>query len=685
MENTQTESRDVREVELEWIPMSDGTRLAARLFLPEDAEVRPVPAILEYIPYRRRDSTRDGDNLIHPWFAGQGYACVRLDIRGTGDSEGMIRDEYLKQEQDDAVEAIAWIAAQPWCTGKVGMMGISWGGFNSLQVAARRPEALKAIITVCSTDDRYADDMHYMGGAVVTDTMAWGTSFFARMARPPDPLMVGEERWRAMWRGRLEGWEPPFITWLQHQARDAFWKHGSICENYDEITCAVFAVGGWADGYSNAVFRMLANLTCPRLGLVGPWGHKYPNNGVPGPAIGFLQEAKRWWDYWLKNIDTGIMQEPMLRAWIQESVPPAAHHDMRLGYWAGETAWPSANVLEHSCRLGPHTLSSPTPGRPTPGSGEQGSLALAIASPQSVGQHAGEWCPYGMGGLSPELPLDQREEDGGSLVFDTEPLVTALTILGAPVVKLALEADQPQAIVAVRLNDLRPDGSDLRVTYGVLNLAHRDGHEQPEPLEPGRPVRVRIQMNETGHIFPAGHRLRLAISTAYWPIVWPSPRPARLVVHTGDSRLILPVRARQPGDARIRFEPPVTGRETPRTVLQGPRQERTITRDVTSNEVVSTVVRDEGRSVIDEIGVEIGSTKKVVYRIRPDDPTSARIDLRETFLHRHRHGWDTFVEAQSALTSTPSEFLVEASLRAFDGGKPFFIKGWLERIPRDGA
>jgi putative CocE/NonD family hydrolase len=236
--------RNVREIELEWIPMRDGTRLAARLFLPEDAEANPVPAILEYIPYRRRDSTRDGDNLTHPWFAAQGYACVRLDIRGTGDSEGIIRDEYLKQEQDDGVDAIAWIARQPWCTGKVGMMGISWGGFNSLQVAACRPEALKAIITVCSTDDRYADDMHYMGGCIVTDTIAWGTSFFGRMARPPDPLMVGEAHWRDMWRERLEGWEPPFITWLQHQHRDEFWKHGSICEEYGNVQCAVFAVGG---------------------------------------------------------------------------------------------------------------------------------------------------------------------------------------------------------------------------------------------------------------------------------------------------------------------------------------------------------------------------------------------------------------------------------------------------------
>jgi len=675
------ELREIREIELEWIPMPDGTRLAARIILPKNAEARPVPAILEYIPYRRRDSTRAGDNLTHPWFAAQGYACLRVDIRGTGDSEGVIRDEYLKQEHDDGVAVIAWIAKQPWCTGKVGMMGISWGGFNSLQVAARRPPALKAIITACSTDDRYADDMHYMGGCVITDTMAWGTSFFARMARAPDPLMVGE-RWRDMWRQRLEGWEPPFITWLQHQARDDFWKHGSICEEFGDVECAVFAVGGWADGYANAIFRMLESLKCPRLGLVGPWGHKYPHNGLPGPAIGFLQEATRFWDHWLKGADTGIMKEPMLRAWVQESLAPAAHFDHRPGYWAGEPSWPAPDVHHQICTFGANTLSAPRPEGSTATRGKSNSLVLDISSPQSVGQHAGEWCPYGMGGISPELPLDQREEDGGSLVFETEPLEHEVTILGAPVVVLAVESDQPDALVAVRLNDIRPDGGDLRVTYGVLNLTHLDGHEKPVPLKPGKVVTARVQLREIGHIFPAGHRIRIAISTAYWPTIWPSPRTVRLRIHTDETHLTLPVRRKKPADAKIRFEPAVEGRKTARTVLQGPQQERTITRDVHTNDLIYTVVRDDGRGIIDEIGIETGFEKKYVYRINPTDPTSARVEMREAHLQRHGQGWDTYVDVRSTLTSNEKEFLVEAALKVSEKGKPFFLKSWLERIPR---
>ncbi|MEO0921876.1 MAG: CocE/NonD family hydrolase, partial [Pseudomonadota bacterium] len=150
-----------------WIEMTDGVRLAATIWRPVNAE--PVPAILEFLPYRRMDGTAERDALTHPYFAGHGYACIRIDMRGSGDSDGVLTGEYLSQEQDDAVTIIAWLAQQEWCDGNVGMIGISWGGFNGLQVAARQPKALKAIVSICSTDDRYADDIHYMGGCLLLD------------------------------------------------------------------------------------------------------------------------------------------------------------------------------------------------------------------------------------------------------------------------------------------------------------------------------------------------------------------------------------------------------------------------------------------------------------------------------------------------------------------------------------
>ena len=419
----------VREIEHFWVPMRDGCRLAARAWLPEDAATHPVPAILEYIPYRKRDSTAGRDSIMHPYFAGHGYACVRVDLRGSGDSEGLLHDEYLEQELADGGEVIGWIAAQPWCSGAVGMIGISWGGFNALQIAARRPEALAAVVTVCSTDDRYADDVHYMGGCVLGDNLSWASTMLAYNSCPPDPELVGE-RWRAMWLERLRHNRPWLESWLRHQHRDAYWRHGSICEDFSAVRCPVLAASGWADGYTNAVFRLLAGLHVPRKGLIGPWSHKYPHLGVPGPAIGFLQECLRWWDQWLKGIETGVMAEPMLRAWMQDSISPWTTYEERPGRWIGEPSWPSPNVEDRTLPLAEHRIAAP--GEPIE------DHTVAIQSPLSVGLFAGKWCSYA---AAPDLPHDQREEDGGALTFDSDRLAAPLEILGAPVVELQLSVD----------------------------------------------------------------------------------------------------------------------------------------------------------------------------------------------------------------------------------------------------
>ena len=192
MKTLTTLPEDVREIEHVWIPMPDGCRLAARLWLPARAEAEPVPAILEYVPYRKRDGTRLRDEPMHRWFAGHGYAAVRVDVRGCGESDGLLLDEYTEREHHDGLEVLRWIAAQPWCDGAVGMMGKSWGGFNALQVAALRPPELKAVLTVCSTDDRYADDVHYMGGCLLLENFSWAAVLFTIAAQPPDPQLYGD-------------------------------------------------------------------------------------------------------------------------------------------------------------------------------------------------------------------------------------------------------------------------------------------------------------------------------------------------------------------------------------------------------------------------------------------------------------------------------------------------------------
>lgn len=300
----------VKEIHHDWIPLPDGTRLAYRAWMPENAGSEPVPAILEFLPYRKNDGTVIRDEITMQQTAAHGYACVRVDLRGCGESEGFLEDEYSGQELEDGCHVIDWLSRQPWCDGNVGMAGISWGGFNSLQIAALNPPALKAIITLCSTDDRFRDDIHFLGGCLLNDNLDWAAFFWAyAQARAPDPRLVGDN-WKQIWLERLENM--PFLArrWISEQTRSEYWKHGSVCEDYSRIRIPVYAIGGWADNYRNTVFSLLANLSGPKKGLIGPWAHKYPNIAYPDPRIDYVKESVRWWDRWLKGIENGIEDEP---------------------------------------------------------------------------------------------------------------------------------------------------------------------------------------------------------------------------------------------------------------------------------------------------------------------------------------------------------------------------------------
>ncbi len=672
--NMRTVERFPRKVEMfddVTIPLSDGTKLAARIWRPVDAEADPVPAILEYLPYRRRDGTAERDALTHPYFAGHGYAAVRVDMRGSGDSEGLLLGEYLKQEQDDALEIIAWIAAQPWCSGAVGMIGISWGGFNGLQVAARRPPALKAVVTIASTDDRYADDIHFMGGCLLGDKLGWGSTIFSINAAPPDPAVVGE-RWREMWLRRLEKSGLWFLEWLRHQRRDAFYKHGSVCEDWDAIQCPVYAVGGWADGYTNSVFRLLANLKSPSKGLVGPWAHKYPHFAKPGPQIGFLQECLRWWDQWLKGRDTGIMDEPRLRVWLEDPAPPQAHYEERAGRWVAEETWPSPRLTPRRWRL--------EPGRLVESAASSAGEALPISSPQTAGLAAGSWCPYGLGH---DQAVDQRLEAGGALVFDTAVLAVDVEVLGAPVVELELSSDRPNALVACTLSEVLPGGAATRVAYGLLNLTHRESHEHPTPLEPGRRYKVQVPLKHCGHRFAAGGRIRLAVSTSYWPLVWPSPETATVTVLAGSSSLLLPVRPRRAEDAKLKpFGLPESAPALRKTQLEPGWERRTATHDRVSGEVTWELSDSDGANRIEDIDLTFAIRRRRRHWIHPSDPTSARAEIE---WHRaySRGDWRVSAESWIELSSTRESFRVKARLEAFEAGRKVFSRDWDETVPRD--
>jgi putative CocE/NonD family hydrolase len=659
----------VKVVENLFIPLPDGTRLAARCWFPEGAG--KVPAILEYLPYRKRDGTRPRDQGMHMYLAGHGYAALRVDIRGTGDSEGLIDDEYTPQEQADGCDLIAWIAAQPWCDGQVAMIGISWGGFNGLQIAALQPPALKTIITVGSTDDRYATDIHWVGGCLSKDNFDWSSTMFAHNDLPPDPAIVGDA-WREMWRQRVEHNTPWILEWLRHQRRDAYWKQGSVCEDFSRIRVPVYAVSGWADNYSEAVPRLLAGLSCPRRGLIGPWAHSYPHDPAVAPAIGWLQEVLRWCDHWMKGHDTGIMDEPMLRAWMQESVPPQTCYAERPGRWVGEAVWPSPRIREQKMYLnaGGRLDADCKTGEPQ-----------AICSPLWVGLAAGEVGRYGG---EAEWPVDQREDDGGSLVFMTAPLAGPVEILGAPRLLLAFASDKPQALVSVRLNDVAPDGRSTRVTIGLLNLTHRKSHEHPEELIPGQRAVAVVEMDDIAHAFPAGHRIAVSVSTSYWPIAWPSPELATLTLFTGESMLTLPVRPPADDDAALRpFDnaekappPPIISHPV---VQEHPRR---VTRDLLSGRMTVDFPRWTYRKEMRDIGQTQTASGFARYEITDGDPLSAELSTGY-MVEMVRPDATVFHRSSGRLTCDAEHFIVEMELAVGENGKTIFERRWHEKIARD--
>ncbi|HCH24064.1 MAG TPA: peptidase S15 [Oceanospirillaceae bacterium] len=653
--------------------LSDGTQLAARAWLPDNASEQPVPAILEYIPYRKRDGTKTRDEQMHPYWASFGYACIRVDMRGCGESEGLMMDEYLQQELDDGVEVINWIAQQDWCTGKVGMMGKSWGGFNCLQVAALQPEPLKAVLTVCSTDDRYADDIHYRGGSLLTENFSWAATMTAIMSKAPDPEILGEQ-WRDVWLKRLHKMPLLAKNWLQHTYKDDYWKHGSINEDYSQVKAAVYCVGGWGDAYSEAIPRMMQGLPGPKKALIGPWAHKYPHFAAPKPEIDFLAEAKRWWDYWLKGIDNGIMAEPAIAAYLQDSVAPQAHYAERPGIWLEGAQWPLQGHRQSFLLQAGGKLTAAVTANTDSLADHQ---SVTVASPQTTGAASGEYCVIWCGA---DFPTDQRADDSYSACFDSEVLTHNINLMGASELEIKVASDQDCGQMIVRLCDVAPDGSSTRVTYGVLNLALRHGLDNPQPVEPGETMSVRIKLDDTGYQIPAGHKIRLAISNAYFPLLWPSAKTTSLQVQLQEAKLTLAVHdgdgpmQRDLGDAYI---PEVQEVEN----LRPASQKRTTLTDAETGRVTTLIEDDFGEDRFLDYDLVMGQICVEEHSVEPYDPHSAISDCT-WFTHQQRGDWDLTSKVHLRVTSDADFFYLQAGLTATEAGETVFDKQWQERVDR---
>jgi predicted acyl esterase len=518
-----------------WITTEDGTRLAAQLWLPG---TRPAPVILEALPYRMDDLTASYASEYKRLCNEGGFAVCRLDLRGTGSSEGVAEDEYTPTEQADICEMIAWLAAQEWSNGRVGMYGTSWSGFNSLQVACLRPPALHAIVPIYSSDDRYTDDVHYMGGALkAVDLVDWVLYMVAGNALPPVPAVFGDG-WRDEWLRRLDGTEPWLLRWLEEQVDGPYWRHGSLRPGYDRIACATMIVAGWADGYRNNTFRTFEALECPKRLLVGPWSHMSTATSLPGPHIDLVPELIRWFGHWLRDDANGIEAEPPVVVFARRSTRPAPDLAEVRGEWRAEATWPPV-------RLGERVL------RPT------GVGVDEIAIRGDVGRTAWISCA---GKLPWGQPDDQRADDALSLVYDWEPLESELDVMGHPRLSLTVTSPIPVAYLSAKLCDVFPDGTSALVTRGILNLAHRTGHATPTPLEPGVPAEVEIELEATSWVFEAGHRVRLSLAGADWPNTWPPPAAGTLLVERATVALGLPV-LDGPSDAEPPVLPPTTGKD----------------------------------------------------------------------------------------------------------------------------
>ncbi|MBE0527635.1 MAG: CocE/NonD family hydrolase, partial [Thermoleophilia bacterium] len=539
------------------------------------------------------------------------------------------------------------------------------------------------------TDDRYADDVHYKGGCVLaTDLLHWSTCMLQWQCQPPHEAAVGA-RWRELWEQRLAANRPWIHTWLAHQRRDAYWKHGSVCEDYAAIEIPVYAVGGWTDGYTNSVVRLLEGLPGPRKGLIGPWPHAFPHYATPGPAIGFLQEALRWWDFWLKGVETGVMDEPMLRVWMQDATPPVPWMDEIPGRWVAEDAWPSPRNEARRLRLDADGVLRDTAGAPpeAESAAAYGADAgrLRILGSQLCGLDAGAWCAESQ---PSDFPPDQRAAEGQSLCFTSAPLTEVTEILGRPRLTLRFASDRPLALVAARLDDVSPGGASKLVTQEVFNLTHLTSHEAPAALEPGREYTAVIALDAIARSFPAGHRLRLALSPTYWPWAWPSPEPVTLAVVAGASELELPVRPLRPEDAALRpFDSPVVPEGLGETTVGGGRGGRSYTRDLVADDVSWTFRYVDGGNVVLPNGWESEEWNRVSYGVTESDPLSARVEVdAESVLRRGAQGRFHIV-AHGEMTCDEHAFFVVDSVSVREGEpddeREVFARTWRHEAPRD--
>ena len=651
------------------VPMRDGVELGVKITGP-DAEGQ-FPAIMEYNPYRRiRKPTPDYRDAYPPvtgYLAERGYVIVQYDVRGTGNSGGWSTDIYADEERRDAYEMVEWIAAQPWCNTNVGMIGKSYGAVVQWQVAVQTPPHLKAIIVRSSNEDIYSDWV-YPGGCLrpyMFDT--YSPLMNAYNFAPPDPDIVGE-KWSEIWHERLEKNRPWGIGYISHPLQGPYWQDRSLSPGYERVQCAVYVIGGWSDCYPTALLRAFSQLNVPKRAMIGPWGHWYGEErvAVPGPRIDTRIEYLKWFDYWLKGIDNGVMNEPPVTIFVRKYTSPAARMPLEEpGFWRSENEWPIARTDYRSMFFHPEGKLSP---QPYTGPEERDEYAYNPAVGITSGIHWG-------GGILPwGMPVDQRLDEAASITYTTPPLEADLEVTGNPTAVLYISSTADVIYFRVKLIDVAPDGTSKLVRYGGLNATHRNSHSEPEPLQPGEVYELQVPLKAMAYVFEAGHHIRVAIASADIQNAWPTPKHAVNVVYRGQkypSRMILPVSPPQhptlalPDLKRLPNADPA--------ILDKPT-EYTITHDLANQ--TTTVCLGKATN---EPAAKL--TQQSSFTVSSRNPANAVLKAGAVYTIT-RPEMEIEVEANEVTTSDAATFRHLTAVEVRVNGKHYFDKSWSVTIPR---
>lgn len=629
------------------LPMADGTELAVTWWVPTPREPgERFPALLEMLPYRKDDSFHARDFPLYDWFARRGFLMVKVDVRGTGGSSGPVPDrEYSERELDDATQAIAALAADPRTNGRVGMWGISWGGFNAIQVALRAPPALGAILALHASDDLFHDDVRYIDGVLHMDRYALQIDHENGLPRTP-----GYATDSAYFADRFDA-EPWTLTYLREQQDGPFWRANALRWRRDDLRVPAYLIGGLLDGYRDTPIRALeASAPAPVKVEIGPWVHAWPDNGSPGPNYEWRERAARWWDHWLRDIDTGLLREPRLLVFQREGHPPDPALALTPGAWRAEE-WPVPGARRDTVRLG---------------AGDSDTLHYVA----SAGTAAGEWWGEPTG--------DMATDGATSLTYDLPADTTRRVLLGMPQVRLVVRHGAPLAHWSARLEDVAPDGRVALVTGGAMNAAMRHSSTSPTRLTPGALDTLAFDLHFTTWTVAAGHRLRLALSNAQFPMLWPTPFPMVSTVSPRDSWVALPTAP--PADVRRAPALPVPDERSARpgvAYLADSSYGPLVSRDADG----ATSVRWYTASTWRIGETHFADLEEEHYRVHDGAPERASFRgraVREIIRDR-----DTLrLETRIGISGSRDALAVEVVRTLARDGAPLRTRRWQERIPR---